>query len=56
MKLSKMLGVSGGRRGRIVPRIKTSDLTGFKKSDFSLGIPSLKRRRKTSLKRMLKNR
>ena len=38
---------------RMMPKITASSMSGFKKSDFSLGTP--KRKRRQSIKKMLKN-
>lgn len=47
MKLFKM--------GRIMPKMNISSMTGFKKSDFSVGVGVKgKKRRRRSIKSMLK--
>ena len=41
-----------GRSSRLVPKIKRSDLTGFKKGEFGLGY---KRKRRPSWKKMIRD-
>lgn len=40
---------------RVMPKIKASDLTGFKRSDFIPDTPLPKRRKRPSIKKIVRN-